>query len=98
MTAAAMPAQEDSESEINSEEDGDSDQEHWEPDSHTMDSKVQTSLKRHTNKQMEGISRERDRSDRATVETVLDPRTRMVRPPRTQDCNLLNALSWPCML
>lgn len=56
----------------------DSDQEHWDPSHHTMDSKVHTSMKKVTNKQMEGTARGKDRSDRATVETVLDPRTRMV--------------------
>lgn len=56
----------------------DSEQEHWSPGSHGMDAKVQTSLKQCTNKQMEGSFRGKDRSDRATVETVLDPRTRMV--------------------
>lgn len=61
------------------EDEEDSDQEHWEPESHTMDSKVQTSVRRANNKQMEGVAKGKDRSDRATVETVLDPRTRMVR-------------------
>ena len=54
-----------------------SDQEQWDPRHHTMDSKVHTSLRQCTNKQMEGSSKGKDRSDRATVETVLDPRTRM---------------------
>lgn len=43
-----------------------------------MDAKVHTSIRQSTNRQLEGSSRSRDRSDRATVETVLDPRTRMV--------------------
>lgn len=64
-----------------------SEQEHWSPDSHAMDAKVQTSLKRHTNKQMEGSSRAKDRSDRATVETVLDPRTRMVLSQSPELCS-----------
>ena len=58
----------------------DSDQERWDPSHHSMDSKAHTSMRKVTNKQMEGIARGKDRSDRATVETVLDPRTRMVYP------------------
>ncbi len=56
----------------------DSEQDHWDPSRHAMDSKVQTSMRKVTNKQMEGNAKGKDKSDRATVETVLDPRTRMV--------------------
>lgn len=63
--------------EDDSSDENESDQDQWEPKLHSMDSKVQTSMQRCTNKQLEGSARERDRSDRATVETVLDPRTRM---------------------
>lgn len=50
----------------------------WEPEHMAMDSSVRTSLRQNTNKQLVGRLRAKDRSDRATVETVLDPRTRMV--------------------
>ena len=47
---------------------------------YSMDSSVRTAIRQNAHKQMQGSSRSKDRSDRATVETVLDPRTRMVRP------------------
>ena len=83
LAAIFLVAQEEDESPVESgSDDGaeDSDQEHWDPSHHSMDSKVHTSMRKVTNKQMEGIARGKDRSDRATVETVLDPRTRMVKP------------------
>ena len=46
-----------------------------------MDASVRTAMRQSANRQLEGRSRAKDRSDRATVETVLDPRTRMVRAP-----------------
>ena len=45
---------------------------------YSMDSSVRTAIRQNTHKQMQGNARSKDRSDRATVETVLDPRTRMV--------------------
>lgn len=44
----------------------------------SMDTSVRTAIKRSHNRQLEGRLKAKDRSDRATVETVLDPRTRMV--------------------
>jgi len=56
-------------------------EDHWDPGQFAMDSKVHTSIRQSTNRQLEGTSKSRDRSDRATVETVLAPRPRMVPPP-----------------
>lgn len=65
----------------------------WENDRLAMDSSVRTAIRQSTNKQMEGRCRSKDRSDRATVETVLDPRTRMVRIYRGQSMQLCISLA-----
>ena len=44
-----------------------------------MDQATQNSVKQLSDRQLSGLTRTKDKSDRATVETVLDPRTRLVR-------------------
>ena len=43
------------------------------------------SVRHSANKQASGMARERDKADRATYQTVLDPRTRLVRQALTSN-------------
>ncbi len=43
-------------------------------------SSAAASVRRNANKQSTGVAREKDKADRATYQTVLDPRTRLVLP------------------
>jgi serine/threonine-protein kinase RIO1 len=43
-----------------------------------MDSSVQAAMRSNSRRQATGNAREKDKADRATYQTVLDPRTRLV--------------------
>jgi len=53
---------------------------------HTMGSSAMTAVRGNARKQSVGAPRTKDKADRATYQTVLDPRTRLVQPTTPAVC------------